>query len=52
MRLRFRKWGSDDWTYIEAKGEFDYVVLGILGAAIQRSVYHMQQFVEDEWENL
>lgn len=50
MKIRFREWGSSDWTYIHVQGELDYMALSILGAGLAR--FHAQQLVNGEWENL
>ena len=53
MKFRFRQWGNEDWTYVDVKGELDYIAIGILGAGLasNRSL-HVQQLVEGEWETL
>lgn len=50
MKLRFREWGSEDWTLVDVKGELDDVVLGVLGASLSR--FHCQLLVDGKWENL
>lgn len=50
MKLRFREWGTEDWTFVEVNGDHDGVVLGILGSALRR--FHLQLLVDGKWENL
>ena len=50
MNLRFREWGSSEWTYIHVSGEMEAEALSILGAGLHR--YHTQQQVKGEWEDL
>lgn len=57
-RLRCRKYGSSDWTYIEvfSLGEEDPVeeeVLSIIGAGLETSPLHVQLLDEEtnRWED-
>lgn len=50
MRLRFRTWGTDDWTSITVEGELSTAALSVLGSGLAR--YHVQVFVDGAWENL
>lgn len=50
VRLRFRTWGTDDWTSITVEGELSTAALSVLGSGLAR--YHVQVFVDGAWENL
>lgn len=51
MKLRFRKWGSTDWTYVTVDGDLEADALSVLGSGLAR--YHVQvQTGGGEWENL
>lgn len=50
MNLRFRQWGSSEWTYIHVSGELEAEALSVIGAGLAR--YHVQQQIGGTWENL
>lgn len=51
MQLRFREWGSTDWTIVRIEGEDAVIAMSILGSGLSRR-YHVQLWVEGKWENL
>lgn len=50
MTLRFREWGSSEWTYIYIDGELDAEAFSIIGSGLSR--YHAQQKINGVWEDL
>lgn len=53
MKFRFRQWGQDDWTYIEIKGDLDYIAGGVIGSGLSSNRnLHVQQQVDGDWETL
>jgi hypothetical protein len=53
MRLRFRRWGSEDWTFVQVQGDDEDLTaaaLSILGAGLRH--FHCQLMVDGKWENL
>lgn len=50
VSMRFREWGTEDWTYIRASGELASMVLGAIGSALSR--FHCQLLIDGQWETL
>lgn len=50
MNLRFRKWGTTEWTTVNVDGELEPEALSVLGSGLAR--YHVQVLTGDGWENL
>lgn len=51
IRLRFREWGSTDWTYITLEGELACEAMSVAGLLCRN--YHVQEWRGNgTWENL
>ena len=50
MKLRFRRYGQTEWTYITVEGELETEAMSVLGAGL--SLYHVQVWDRNKWENL